>query len=148
MVLKGIAVLAVTGALLVGTGCGGGDSSISKQEYDQKLELVCNQGLQEREELFSEINKEFEGQNKKASPEFQEEGIRKLTAIYEGTTEEIAGIGLPEQDGKKAAELVKAREAAAAKVDADPLGAREDLVAIFAKPNKLAEELEAASCAT
>jgi hypothetical protein len=147
-VLKAIVVLAVVASLLIATGCGSDDSSISKQEYDQQLELVCNKGLKEREELFSAVTREYEEQNKPESKEFQAEGIRKLTAIYEGTTEEIADIGLPEEKEKAAEELVTAREDAAAKVDADPLGARENLIAIFAKANKLAEELEAKSCAT
>lgn len=148
MVLKAIVGLAMVGVLLVGAGCGGDDSSISKQEYDQKLELACNKGLKEREEAFEDVTQEFEEQGKTTSQEFQAQGIRKLTAIYEGTTEEIADIGLPEQGEKKAKELVEAREDAAAKVDADPLGARENLIQIFAKANKLAEELEAKSCAT
>lgn len=146
--LKAIVVLAVVGALLVGTGCGGDDSSISKQEYDQKLELICNKGLKEREELFSDVTREFEEQNKKASNDFQAESIRKLTAVYEGTTDEIDELGVPEEGEKKAEEFVQAREDAAAKVDADPLGAREELITIFAKANKIAEDLNAQSCAT
>lgn len=145
---KAIVGLAVAGALLlVVTGCGGDDSSISKQEYDQQLELVCNQGLKEREELFQEITEEFEAKGGKGnSQEVQAKNIRKLMAVYQGTTEEIADIGLPEQDKKQAEELVQAREAAAAKVEADPLSAREDVATIFAKSNKLSEELEAKSC--
>jgi hypothetical protein len=145
---KAIVVLAVAGVLLLVTGCGGGDSPVSKQEYDQKLELVCNKGLQEREELLKEVDKKFEEQGRKASNEFKAENIRKLIEVYEGTTGEIADIGLPEQSEKKAEELVQAREDAAAKVQADPLDSINNLPKIFAPANELAEDLEAKACAT
>lgn len=146
---KAIAGLAVVGALLlVVTGCGSDDSSLSKQEYDQQLELVCNQGLQEREELLEDVGREFEERQRQTDPDFQASSIRRLIAIYDGTTDEIADLGLPDQGEQKAEELVQAREDAAAKVEADPLGSREKLVPIFSKANKVAEELEAKSCAT
>jgi hypothetical protein len=132
---------------LVVTGCGGDDSSISKQEYDQQLELICNQGLKGREELFQDITEEFEEKGGKGNtPDVQAKNIRKLMVIYQETTAEIADIGLPEEGEKQAEELVRAREDAAAKVEADPLSAREDVATIFAKPTKLAEDLEAKSC--
>jgi hypothetical protein len=148
MVHKAIGVLAVVGALLVAPGCGSDDSSISKQEYDQKLELACNQGLKEREEFLEEVNTKFEEQGRKVSKDFQSENLRKLIAIYQGTTEEIADIGLPEEGEEKAEELVQTREKAAAQVEADPLGSIESLPVIFKKTNQLAEDLEAKSCAT
>lgn len=141
--------LAVAGVLLlVVTGCGDDDSSVSKQEYDQKLELVCNQGLKDREAFIAEVNKKYEAQGGKASKDFQAENIRKLIAIYQGTTEEIADIGLPEEGEKKAEELVQTREKAAETVETDPIGSIESLPAIFKKTNQIAEDLEAKSCAT
>jgi hypothetical protein len=145
---KAIVVLAVVGAVLLVTGCGDDDSSISKQEYDQKIELVCNKGLKEHEEVLSKISKEFEEQGQKASDDFKAKNLRKLIAVYEDTTGEIDDIGLPEQSEKKAEELVQSREDAAAKVDADPLGTIESLSTIFEKPNEIAEDLGAKSCAT
>lgn len=149
MVHKAIAGLVVVGALLlVASGCGGGDdSTVSKQEYDQQLELVCNQGLKEREAYLEELNRRFEEQGGKVSKAFQVKNLRKYVAIYQGTTEEIADIGLPEEDKKKAEELVETREKAAAQVEADPLGSVESVQVIFKKTNEVAEDLEAKSCA-
>ncbi|HYQ79567.1 MAG TPA: hypothetical protein VEP91_10715 [Solirubrobacterales bacterium] len=147
---KAIAGLAVAGALmLVAAGCGGGDdSTVSKQEYDQQLELVCNQGLKEREAYLEEVNRMFEEQGGKVSKAFQVKNLRKYVAIYQGTTAEIADIGFPEEDRRKAEELVQTREKAAAQVQADPLGSVESIQVIFKKTNQIAEDLEANSCAT
>ncbi len=144
---KAIIGLAVAAALLVVAGCGGDDSSISKQEYDQELELVCNKGLQEREELIGQLSQEFEEGKQKSTTKTQAENINKLIAVYKGTTEEIADIGLPEEGEKKADELVRAREEAAAKVEADPLGSLGVTSTTFEEANKIAEDLEAKSCA-
>jgi hypothetical protein len=148
-VLKAIVGLAVIGALLlVASGCGDDDSTVSKQEYDQQLELVCNHGLKEREAFLEGVTKRFEERDGKVSKAFQAENLRGLVAVYKGTTEEIADIGLPEENKKKAEELVETREKAAAQVDADPLGSVESFSVIFKKTNQIAEDLEAASCAT
>lgn len=147
MVRKAIIGLAVAAALMAGCG-GDDDSSLSKQEYDQKLELVCNKGLQEREELVSRLGKEFEEGKQKSNSKTQTENIRKLIAIYQGTTEEIDDLGLPEQSEMKAEELVEERERAAEKVEADPLGSLGVTATTFEKANKVAEDLEAGSCAS
>lgn len=146
MVRKVIVCLGVAAALLVG--CGSDDSSISKQEYDQKLELVCNEGLQAREELINDLGEELQQQRKKPSTDSQTEAVRKLIAAYQTTTEEIADIGLPEENEQKAEELVEAREEAAAKVEADPLGSVGITATTFERANKLAEDFEAKACAT
>jgi len=149
-VLKAIAGLAAVGALLLVTfGCGGGDDStvVSNQEYDQKLELICNQGLKEREAFLEHVNHAFQELGGKVSKSFQTENLRKLVDVYKGTTEEIADIGLPEENEKKAEELVQTREKAAAQVYADPLGSVDSLGYIFKNTYQIAEELEAKSCA-
>lgn len=139
---KAIVGLVVAAAILAG--CGGGDSSISKQEYDQELELVCNKGLQEREELVNRLSREYEERKKQSNTKVNTENIRSLIAVYQGTTEAIADIGLPEEDEKKAEELVQEREKAAEKVEADPLGSLGPLT--FEKVTKAAEDLNAKSC--
>jgi hypothetical protein len=145
-VRKGISgIIVVLIGLLGLAGCGSGSSTLSKAEFDQQLELVCNKGLQEREEFLVKGNEEVaEGKIKKVG---KAEAIRRLFAVYAGTTEKIAEIGLPEKEEQKAEELVQAREAAAKKVNEDPLGAIAKVATIFAKPIKIAEELEVASCA-
>lgn len=143
---KAIIGLAVAAALLAG--CGSDDSSVSKAEYDQELELVCNKGLQEREEELSQLTKEFEEKQKKPNSDSQSAAIRQLIAVYKETTEKIEDIGLPEGNEKKAEQLLAAREEAAAKVEADPLGSLGVTDTTFEKANKVAEDLEAKSCAT
>lgn len=141
----GFAGLAIL--LLVASGCGGDESTVSKQEFDRQLEVVCNQGLKEREEFVEEIGKEFEqSKDGKPSKETQTENLRKLIAIYDETTEEIAELDLPEQGGEKVDKLVEAREDAAEKFAADPLNALGE-PSIFAKANEAGEDLNAKSCA-
>lgn len=144
---KGIIGLAVLAALLlIASGCGGDDSTVSKAEFDRQLELVCNQGLKEREEWVEEVGREAE-QKKEVTDAERTESLHKLIAIYQETTEEIADLDLPEQGGKKVEELIEAREDAAEKFDANPLKALEE-PEIFAKANEVGESMNAKSCAT
>jgi hypothetical protein len=143
-VRKAIIGLAVTAALLAG--CGGDDSSISKQEYDQQLEVVCNKGLQEREELTTKLGQEAEEGKKKKGIGDVAEVIKQLIGIYKGTTEEIADIGLPEGTEKEAEALVQGREEAAEQVEADPLGSVSINSPAFDNAVKAAANLDAKSC--
>lgn len=144
---KGMIGLAVlTALLLFASGCGGGSSTVSKEEFDRKLEVVCNQGLKEREEWVEEVGREAE-QKQKVTDAERTESLHKLIAIYQETTEEIADLDLPEQGGKKVEELIAAREEAAEKFDENPLEALGE-PEIFAKANKVGESINAKSCAT
>jgi hypothetical protein len=139
----------VMAMLLVFAGCGGGDdsSSVSKQEYSQELKLACNNGLKERETLVRKLQKEFyEKRAQNPTPEYQAENLLKVMATYQETTEEIADIGLPEGEEKKAEELLRAREEAAAKVEASPLGTRDGIETIFKDANEQALAMDASSC--
>jgi hypothetical protein len=149
-VRKGIGGIVVVLVVLLGVaGCGGGDDGpISKAEYDRQLELVCNKGLKEREELITGLTEEFEQKRvQKPTPQYASENILKLITIYRGTTEEIADIGLPEKDEQKVEKMIQEREEGTAKVEASPLGTRDAIFTIFKEANELAEELEAKSCA-
>jgi len=135
-------------SLAVMAGCGGGDSTLSKAEYEQQLELVCNKGLQERGELVSAVNREFEQKREgKTSPKYEAENLTKLATVYEGTTEDIDDLGLPDQEAEQIEEFIRAREEASARVLADPLSARGNLEPIFEDANKLAISLDVKSCA-
>lgn len=145
---KGISLVAVVMIGLLGIpGCGGDSSSLSKSEYEQKLELVCNTGLRKRAEFVAELSREYHKPQQGLTPEEQSENLRNLMTVYQGTTEEIADIGLPEQDGKKAEELVKAREDAVARIKANPRSALPKFNEIFAKAFRTAEEFGVESCA-
>lgn len=142
---KAIVGFMVAGALLVVAGCGDDSSTISKEEYDQRLEVACNKGIQEREELTHVLNREFEEKlERDITRKIQEENLRKLIAVYQRTTEAIADIPLPEGEAEKTAEeYVREREDAAAKVEAAPIAANN---ALFKKSEELGEELESVTC--
>jgi hypothetical protein len=147
---KGIsAIIIVLVGLLGIAGCGGGDSSLSKTEYKQQAELVCNKGLKEREELLKEITAEYEQRNPTATAKEEAEeharNVRKLMVVYQGTTDELAEVGSPEQGEKTAEELITAREDGTQKLKAEPLAVSE-FTTIFAKATKISEQLGVASC--
>jgi hypothetical protein len=150
---KGISAIVVVLVGLLGiVGCGGGgggDSSVSRAEYEQQAELICNEGLKEREEVFKEVSAEYERRDRNASAketaEEQAQNVRKLMAAYGVTTEELADVGFPEQDKKKAEELLQEREDGFEKIKADPQKMSE-FIAIFAKAAKIAHGLGVASC--
>jgi len=135
--------------LLALAGCGGGDedSSLSKEEYTTQLELVCNKGSQERETLVTTISKEYyEQREQRANAKYQEENLLKLMDTYQGTTEKIADIGLPEGEEEKAEAFIQAREEAAGKVEASPLGTRDNLEIIFEPANEKSQALGVGNC--
>lgn len=144
MVRLAIVGFIAAGALLVMAGCGDESSTISKAEYDQQLELVCNKSIREREEMTTALYREFEEQlERKATREWQNENIRKLIGLYQGTTEELADIGLPEGEEKTAEEYVREREEAGAKVQASPEAASD---ALFKRSIELEEDVGAVNC--
>ncbi len=144
--ISGVVIVLI--GLLGITGCGDA-SSISKSDYKQQVELVCNKGLKEREELLKKVTPEYVRRSRNATAkervEEQEQNVRKLMTVYQGTTEELVDIGLPDEGEKTAEELVKAREDGASKLKADPrlIG---EFTAIFAKASKSAEDLGVSSC--
>jgi len=134
--------------LLSLAGCGGGDdSSLSKQEFTNELKLACNKGKQEREVLITNISRDYyEKHAGRATPKYQEKNLLKLMGVYQGTTDRIIDIGLPEGSEKKAEEFIHARQEAAAKVEASPLGTRDNLEIIFKPPTEKGEALGVGAC--
>jgi hypothetical protein len=142
------AITVVLIGLLGILGCGG-DSTISRAEYERQIELACNKGLKEREELFSHMTVEYERRARTASQREQAEeqagNVRQLMAGYQETTEEIADVGFPEKGRKMAEALLEAREDGTARLIAHPQEFAE-WTAIFAKAAKAANGLGVASC--
>ncbi|HET9196970.1 MAG TPA: hypothetical protein VFN92_01780 [Solirubrobacterales bacterium] len=136
-------------AMLVGlTACGSDDSSsLSKEEYTQQLKLVCNEGLKDRETLTRELAKDYyENRAQNPTPEYQAENLVKMIHVYQGTTQSIADIGMPEGEEKKVEEFIREREEAAAKVEASPIGTRDAIETIFKEANEQAAALGAEGC--
>jgi hypothetical protein len=140
-------VILVLGLVVLG-GCGGSDdSSLSKEEFTQQLKLVCNEGLKERETLVRQLAKDYyEKRAQNPTPQYQANNLLKVIAVYQGTTQGIADIGLPEGEEKEVEAFIAAREEAAAKVEASPIGTRDTIETIFKSPNEKAAALGAETC--
>jgi len=143
-------LLAVLAMMLAFAGCGegdSGDSTVSKQEFTKELEEVCENGREARRLLLKELSKEYYEERAQAPTDaYQARNILKLVAIIKATTGEIAAIGLPEGDEKKVEDWIRGREQAAAKVEASPLGTRDNLQAIFEGSYTASRALGVGSC--
>jgi hypothetical protein len=149
-VRRGMVLVALIALLLAVAGCGGGDgdSTLTKQEFTEQLKEVCAEGREERRLLLKNLAKEYyEERAHKPTDSYQAGNLLKLMAIVQSTTDEIADIGLPEGKEKKQVEdWIEMREEAAAKVEASPLGTRDNLQAIFEDSYSTSRTLGVGSC--
>ena len=138
----------VVAAALAIAGCGGSDDdTLSKQEFTQQLKEVCAEGREERRTLLKNLAKEYYEERAVAPTDsYQAKNLLKLMAIVQDTTGEIADIGLPEGDEKKVEDWIRMREEAAAKVEASPLGTRDNIQAIFEETTVGSRALGVGSC--
>lgn len=145
---RGTILFAVLVMLLSAAGCGGGETSPpSKKEFAKQLKLACDKGRQERESLLKSISKEYyEDREERATPKYQNENLLKVIASYQETTDKIAALSAPTAEEAKLESFVRAREEAAAKVEASPAGTRDNLETIFQKPTEASEALGAGTC--
>ena len=144
----GLILIVVVALVSVLAGCGGSDdSSLSKQEFTTQLKAACKKGHQDRETLVTNISRDYyEHHAGRATPEYQTENLLKLMDVYQGTTGAIADIGMPEGEEKKVEDFIHAREEAAARVEASPLGTRDNLEIIFKPAVEKSEELGVGAC--
>jgi hypothetical protein len=149
LVRRGMILFAVMATALAFAGCGGGggDSTVSKQEFAKELEQVCKNGREARRLLLKELAKEYYEERAHAPTDaYQAGNILKLVDVIKETTAEIAEIGLPEGKEKQVEDWIRVREEAAAKVEASPLGTRDNLQAIFEGSYEASRSLGAGSC--
>jgi hypothetical protein len=105
---------------------------LSKKEFTEQLKQVCQKGGEEKRDLVEAMTKDYyEKRAGRATPEYQAENLRKLMAIIQGTTATIADIGLPEGEEKQVEEFIHTREETAARIEASPLGSRDNLEQLF-----------------
>jgi hypothetical protein len=135
-------------SLLVVAGCGGSDDeTLTKQEFTEQLKEVCVQGREERRTLLKNLAKEYYEERAVAPTDsYQAKNLLKLMAIVQDTTHEIVDIGLPEGEEEKVEDWIRMREEAAAKVEASPLGTRDNLQAIFEQTAEGGQALGVGSC--
>ena len=146
---KGIFIAAVVLVVLfaaVGCGGGGGVTTVSESEYKSQVTLVCNEAEQKLQELITSLKQEYQERPQKAEARYQAENLLKLIGLYEETTEELADIGVPEDNEKEAEDLIHAREESAAEVQASPLGTRDAFQVVFRDANDILKKLEANGC--
>jgi hypothetical protein len=120
---------------------------VSKQEFTEQLKEVCENGREARRVLLKNLAKEYyEERAARPTDSYQAGNLRKLMAIVQDTTAEIADIGLPEGEEKKVEDWIRMREEAAAKVEASPLGTRDNLQAIFENSYATSRTFGVGSC--
>jgi|SRR5215211_4598490 len=131
-------------ALLVG-GCGGGgdEEALSKSAFVKQGNAICKEDAKKREKELTDFVESADPKGNKEA--LQEELIKQMLPIYEGTAEKIADLGAPAGDEAKVEAVVDAMEEAAAKVEANPQSAAIGNLP-FRKANKAAESYGLKTC--
>lgn len=148
-VRRGMILLAVLALLLSIAGCGGGsgDDTLTQQEFTEELKEVCVNGREARRVFLRDVAKEYyEERETPPTNAYQAKNLLKLMSIVQDTTAEIADIGLPEGNEKEVEEWIRLREEAAAKVEASPIGTRDNLQALFESSYAKARALGVGTC--
>jgi hypothetical protein len=137
----GVAVLAL-GALV--TGCGGGSSALTKQEFVKQGNAICAKGSTKREVAINEMGQQL-GIKGRSTTAQQEKLVTAALPTYEEMTAELAELSPPEGEEKKVEAIISAMEEAAERVGATPSSALASN-APFEKPDKLASEYGLKNC--
>jgi hypothetical protein len=141
-------ILVLASALALVTGCGGGDDeeSLTKAQFIKQADAICEkQNKKKNEDLvkaYAKLEKEGKTAGKKGEAELI--GDVALPPIAQ-MTEELADLGLPEEQEDQAEQFITEMEQAVAEVEEDPslaLSAEEP----FEKPKERATKFGFSDC--
>jgi hypothetical protein len=126
---------------VVVAGCGGGGSGpLTKAEFVEQGNEICEAATKER----SEVTKEVAKQEGSGGAKEGEEATLELLEPVQKMTEELVDLSPPEGQEKKVEAIVGAFEAGISKVEAEPLGSKTS--SAFSKANEMAAEYGLTSC--
>lgn len=153
---KGILLLlaACASALVVGCGGGGGNSgevtasSISKAQYVKQASAICESAAKQIKTDFAVFSREQAGEKSNQSGG-EDQAAKLVNEVFapnvEREIDELRELGAPKEDVKTVEAMLKAREEALAKVEADPKSALTN--APFEKSIKAAKDYGVVACA-
>jgi hypothetical protein len=140
------ALLAILVAMLVISGCGGGDetTALTKAEFTKQANAGCKEHDKEREQLFKEVSKSIDPSEVTRK---DQEGLisEVLLPPYEKDIENLESLGAPEGDEQQVEAIIAAMQKSVDNVEAKPLVALRS-TSQFAESNELAKKYGLDDC--
>lgn len=128
MSFRAYPILLLVFALALLAGCGGDDeeSSLTKAQFVQQGDAICKKQNKKKDADLTKAFREFEKKGKSSGGNAEEELIADvaLPPIAE-MTEELADLGLPQEQEELAGKFISEMEKAVAEVEEDPSRALE-----------------------
>ena len=142
-------------ALLV-TGCGGGSgndsevtaSSLSKAQYIQKANAVCEKGTKQIATDFAVFLKEKESVKEPTEADYVQLFNTVVAPNVEREIDELRELGAPKGDEKEVEAILQAREESIQIAEEDPEAIIENSDKVFARASKVAAGYGLKTCAT
>lgn len=104
-------------AVLLATGCGGGDSAPSKAGFLKEGNAICVKGEREQQKILQVLTRKY---GLHASSSTKEKAFLEFLPPYEHASHELSELEPPAGDQDSFDKIIKAREKAAAEAKADP----------------------------
>jgi hypothetical protein len=144
---RAVVAAALAAAVLLVPGCGGGSASISKAEFIEKAEAVCEKDEKELRRDLAAFVKQHENVKFPSEKDVAELVHVVFSGNIEGEVKALRAIEVPSGDEKQVKALIDAREESLKNAEANPLGLNRNAKLIFAKSRKLAKEYGLEACA-
>jgi hypothetical protein len=144
-VSKGVlgAVVGALAAALAIAGCGGGNDTLTKEEYAKQANAVCVRGGKERSDAISEYGKTA---NQNLPQKVLQKGlVEAALPTFQKLSSELSALPVPKEEAKKVEEFNRAFKAAVEAIEARWHVIIEN-PALFGEANDIAEEIGATKC--